>query len=1533
MNVPPQLALSYASSPASPLSIRTLRPEECPPCFDCHLSGFPCVHFANCSDVNGKCVCPPGFGGDDCSVPLCDSLADGDQRHQIPAGQQYCECDDGWFGNNCNVCSKDNVCSQMIIGDLPGVCYKSSMAVRQNFMQCQVTNEGVVKNLKKSAEVTFTCDSWYGESDIESSSNRPLEQLPAKNISTYSCDKMSCRCLPNRTLCGEAGSIDLSDWMTDDEEGPTGPMTYTCVEAPNDNSNHSCKFEEPHMNSLISLISKEDYFSLACVAGECLHVTQIPGYTPPTPGTAFTPFMIGLMMVVGLGIVAMVLISITWFQTRSERSQFQTSHFRVAEDGDEEMEEMHRRAMMSGHTPCSLMFSDLGYAIDTKAKTTQSNSQVAANGNADGNAATSNEGENVPLLSDDAADASSVFGDEASRLRSKFVVLEGVSGCVRPGEVMAIMGGSGAGKSTLLDILGKRNKSGIISGQILVNGKTMSHDEYRSIIGYVDQEDTLMDTLTVYETIMYSALLRLPRTMSYESKKMRVEETMMELDIVHIANRRIGKAGSRGISGGEKRRVSIACELVTSPSILLLDEPTSGLDSYNAYNVIECLVSLARNYQRTVLFTIHQPRSNIYALFDHLVLLAKGRLVYSGPAQQQAIDHFSALGFNCPIGFNIADYLVDLTMHAIGSSGTPMNPNDALNAVIAPTEVEESLGESGEPPRATPFLRRRRSSIRVQQEELLFTPRPPVNPSAIEILPLKDSSPSHGSLGIPIATSRDPLSDEEDDDLRFSRDFVSGSAPSSGLLLRAAETLPGPGAADSRGSLPNNGSGSRLPSSTSLDNFHKTPLRGTVGKRRRNLNGLFSTSPGGTGSSSAGGRPLSTASDISNSGGDLGLTFGSSTMAEPTLTDGNHLNVLVNGYNHSPMAALVKTEIAASIAAAEVPTASIGPNGHRRGRSFSSMASFRESIAESTTLNRIWGNLNGAIAENRPTAWTQFKILSGRTFKNLYRNPDLLRTHYVFAAERLIFVRERANRYYQPITYYTSKVLFDMFPLRVIPPIILGLICYHMIGLRAEDVWFLLRFLLVLILFNLTAASCCMMISIVFKDSGMASLIATLVMLFEMLFGGLLLNKGTVPAYATWLQTFSFFNCALEALVVNEVNGLTLFETKFGLKIDVPGAVILQTFGFNAKNYWSDVQRLVIMFFSFLTIGFLWLQFMHVYLPRYMDLMRSRTTVPRVFKNNHGQERLIILPQEDLDASTRTGRPVGPEYYDMRVKLEFMDKHDIDVSVVSLANPWLDFLPAKESETYATELNNDLDALCQSFKGRLFGFGVLPTGSSSVSSWVDEIRKISKLSSLRGAIIGTRGLGKGLDDLELEPFFKEAAEKNMMLFVHPHYGINPELYGEKPNGHVLPLALGFPFETTIAVSRLILSGMLDRVPNLKLLLAHSGGTLPFLSGRLDSCVQHDPHVASRLAHPPSSYLKRFYYDAVSYHPAALNCAAELVGADRLMFGTDNPFFPPLEGGGRWESVDSNLRAIGRAFVERVGEGVLGGNAVEVLNLK
>lgn len=320
-------------------------------------------------------------------------------------------------------------------------------------------------------------------------------------------------------------------------------------------------------------------------------------------------------------------------------------------------------------------------------------------------------------------------------------ILSNVQGFVKPGQVMAIMGASGAGKTSLLDILARRQKQGIVNGNILVNGHVVADEEFKRVIGYVDQEDTMIPTLTVYETILYSALLRLPKSMSFEAKKYRVMETMHELGILAIKDSRIGQPGFRSISGGEKRRVSIACELVTSPSILFLDEPTSGLDAYNAYNVVECLVTLARNYNRTVIFTIHQPRSNIVALFDQLILLAKGYVVYSGEATL-CQPYFENIGHPCPPGFNIADYLVDLTMHAIrpkdyAAEFEEEDENNELldaEAGVAGERLPEQAvsttlaGTDG----ARPHPMRRGRSLRQEQEELLFTPHPAQHPAQSE---------------------------------------------------------------------------------------------------------------------------------------------------------------------------------------------------------------------------------------------------------------------------------------------------------------------------------------------------------------------------------------------------------------------------------------------------------------------------------------------------------------------------------------------------------------------------------------------------------------------------------------------------------------------------------------------------------------------------------------------------------------------------------------------------------------------------------
>mmetsp|Transcript_225 Transcript_225/g.205 ORF Transcript_225/g.205 Transcript_225/m.205 type:complete len:325 (-) Transcript_225:199-1173(-) len=295
----------------------------------------------------------------------------------------------------------------------------------------------------------------------------------------------------------------------------------------------------------------------------------------------------------------------------------------------------------------------------------------------------------------------------------------------------------------------------------------------------------------------------------------------------------------------------------------------------------------------------------------------------------------------------------------------------------------------------------------------------------------------------------------------------------------------------------------------------------------------------------------------------------------------------------------------------------------------------------------------------------------------------------------------------------------------------------------------------------------------------------------------------------------------------------------------------------------------------------------HVYLPTYMDILRersSRNDVPFVKDN-----RLVILPGEDVEQSTKKGRPIGPEYSELKVKQGFMKKHCIGKSVISLANPWLDFLNGREAVETARKLNIEMNKLCEESEGSLYGFGVLPT-NASVEACVKEVEfTSSSLQNIRGFIVGTHGRGNGLDDLSLEPLWKAFESHHLTVFVHPHYGVGNEHFAG--TGHSLMLALGFPFETTVAVSRWILSGVFDRVPDLKVLLAHAGGTLPFLAGRLDSCVKGDAVVGNKLKNPPSWYLRKFYYDAVGYHAPSLRCTIDFVGIDRIVFGTDHPFFP------------------------------------------
>ncbi|KAL7150564.1 hypothetical protein ABFS83_05G121200 [Erythranthe nasuta] len=277
-------------------------------------------------------------------------------------------------------------------------------------------------------------------------------------------------------------------------------------------------------------------------------------------------------------------------------------------------------------------------------------------------------------------------GGGASTATGEKTILNGVTGMVCPGELLAMLGPSGSGKTTLLTALGGR-LTGKLSGKITYNGHPFSSSIKRKT-GFVAQDDVLYQHLTVFETLLFTALLRLPKSLTKEEKAEHVEHVIAELGLNKCQNSMIGGPLFRGISGGEKKRVSIGQEMLINPSLLLLDEPTSGLDSTSAQRILKTLKGLAGG-GRTVITTIHQPSSRLYYMFDKVVLLSEGSPIYYGLAST-ALEYFSSVGFSTSITVNPADLLLDLA-NGIGPDFQNANTIHSENSQQDPSAVREFL--------------------------------------------------------------------------------------------------------------------------------------------------------------------------------------------------------------------------------------------------------------------------------------------------------------------------------------------------------------------------------------------------------------------------------------------------------------------------------------------------------------------------------------------------------------------------------------------------------------------------------------------------------------------------------------------------------------------------------------------------------------------------------------------------------------------------------------------------------------------------
>lgn len=246
-------------------------------------------------------------------------------------------------------------------------------------------------------------------------------------------------------------------------------------------------------------------------------------------------------------------------------------------------------------------------------------------------------------------------------------ILKGITGSVGPGEILALMGPSGSGKTTLLKILGGRLHENV-KGTVTYND-ILYNPALKRRIGFVTQDDVLFPQLTVKETLVFAAFLRLPSTMSQRQKYQRVAMIVKQLGLERCLGTRLGGDFVKGISGGERKRTSIGHEILVNPSLLLLDEPTSGLDSTSATKLLQILQGLVKA-GRTVIITIHQPSSRMFHMFDKVLLISEGYPIYYGKGRD-SLQYFSTLSFTPEIAMNTAEFLLDLATGQVNDIKVP----------------------------------------------------------------------------------------------------------------------------------------------------------------------------------------------------------------------------------------------------------------------------------------------------------------------------------------------------------------------------------------------------------------------------------------------------------------------------------------------------------------------------------------------------------------------------------------------------------------------------------------------------------------------------------------------------------------------------------------------------------------------------------------------------------------------------------------------------------------------------------------------
>lgn len=670
---------------------------------------------------NGTCDCPPGFSPDSgCVTPTCDNpLLENAYRQPFSAvlagnASTGCarQCTSGFEGPTCGVCTSDNACvaavqalgtgssssssSGMTLTNGLGnpICSNGAWTWTEGFASCQVVNptlQGVftgstILTIQKTvdpseslsapygANGTMTAQLWYAPltgnttmveqffcaADSCVQGNRTAVQSTSSSFGSngtvdWTCQNLRCTCIPGTTFCGASGApIDLTQTI----DSLSDTLDITCDAA----TGTECAFKQ---SVLMTLFGASGLALSGCKWGECILPNTINtlasalagSSTAAVQGSSLSGGVIAGLAVLGAVVVALLALLAVGYrnqrvaQRRARSKQLNESAVypdSAASSGTSGSS--GKGAASAPLPPVGLAWTNLSYHLATRRR------RLPLPGHAGSGHRHVNEGR---------------------------AILTSLTATIAGGSFVSILGPSGAGKSTLVDLLAGVRKLGTRTGSIeFVESVPTSEDETkqgpsapsgvavggvgRIRVGYVDQTDLLPETSTVREAVMFAADLKLGE-ISKELKRERVFTVLSQLGLVDVADTRIGSpedSGKRGISGGERRRVSIARELVAQPAILIADEPTSGLDSTSALRILTALKALttpeAGRRPTTVITTIHQPSSQLYHMFDDVILLAKGGVqLYSGKAREAAA-WWESKGLHCPEGWNPADFMLDI---------------------------------------------------------------------------------------------------------------------------------------------------------------------------------------------------------------------------------------------------------------------------------------------------------------------------------------------------------------------------------------------------------------------------------------------------------------------------------------------------------------------------------------------------------------------------------------------------------------------------------------------------------------------------------------------------------------------------------------------------------------------------------------------------------------------------------------------------------------------------------------------------------